>query len=157
MTQICQRASDKETEALVREDGKIDVQFDVSNVGYAGRLDVLEGPTGRRVRAAGEKARIAAESLVPGAQVAEIARKYGVTCWQVYDWRRRLQRGQLTFPENKAAMFAPLMVEESSMQERAAVKPSLAQLEIAIGEVVIRTSVDVEQLPAVIRAVRRSR
>ncbi|BBB94767.1 transposase [Bradyrhizobium elkanii] len=32
----------------------------------------------------------AAESLLPGVQVSEVARKHGVTRWQVYDWRRRL-------------------------------------------------------------------
>ena len=48
-------------------DGKMDVHLDVSTTGYAGRLEVLEGPTGRRVRSEAEKARIAAESLMPGA------------------------------------------------------------------------------------------
>jgi transposase len=138
-------------------DGKMDVKFDVSNVGYAGRLEVLEGRTGRRVCPATERARIAAESLMPGTKVADVARKYGVARWQVYDWRRRLQRGQLTLPESMAPMFAPLTVEESSVPECLAAKPSPAQVEIAIGEVIIRTSVQVEQLSAVIRAVRSSR
>ena len=79
-------------------DGKMDVQIDVSTAGYGGRLEVLEGPTGRRVRSDAEKARIAAESLLPGAEVATVARKHGATRWQVYDWRRRLRQGQLIEP-----------------------------------------------------------
>ena len=136
-------------------DGKMDVQLDVSSTGYAGRLEVLEGPSGRHVRLATERARIAAESLMPGVQVAEIARKYGATRWQIYDWRRRLQRGQLTLPESAVTKFAPLIVEEPSKPEP--VRPSPARVEIAIGDMVIRTSVEIEQLSGLIRAVRSSR
>lgn len=39
-------------------DGKMDVHLDVSTAGYAGRLEVLEGATGRRVRSEADKARI---------------------------------------------------------------------------------------------------
>ena len=50
-------------------DGKMDVQLDVSKASRVSRLEVIEGPTGRRNRSAAEKAKIAAESLVPGAEV----------------------------------------------------------------------------------------
>ena len=50
-------------------DGKLDVHLDAPTTGYAGRREVLEGPTGRRVRSEADKARIAAESLMPGMQV----------------------------------------------------------------------------------------
>ena len=64
-------------------DGKMDVHLDVSTAGYAGRLEILEGQTGRRVRTEADRARIAAESLMPGVQVAAVARKHGVTSWQI--------------------------------------------------------------------------
>jgi transposase len=64
-------------------DGKMDVQLDVSKASRVSRLEVIEGPTGRRNRSAVEKAKIAAESLEPGAQGATVARKHGVTRWQV--------------------------------------------------------------------------
>jgi transposase len=77
-------------------DGKKDVHLDGSPIGTVSRLEVLEGPTGRRVRSEAERARIVAESLLPGAQVSEVARKPGATRWQIYDWRRRFrQRGRL--------------------------------------------------------------
>ena len=47
-------------------DGKMGVHLDVPKDGYAGRLEVIEGPAGRRWRSEGEKARIVAESLMPG-------------------------------------------------------------------------------------------
>lgn len=97
-------------------DGKMDVHLDVPTTGYAGRLDVLEGPTGRRVRSGADKARIAAE--MPGVQVTAVARQHGVTRWQVYDWRRRLRQGRLALPESMAPMFAPLLVDESSAPQR---------------------------------------
>lgn len=140
-------------------DGKMDVHLDVPTTGYAGRVEVLEGPTGRRVRSEADKSRIAAESLMPGVQVAAVARKHGVTRWQVYDWRRRLRRGQLALPESMAPMFAQLMVDESSAPQRRMRPPKStpAKVEIVIDDMVIRTAVDLEHLPQVIRAVRASR
>ncbi|MER9801150.1 transposase [Mesorhizobium sp. M0142] len=135
----------------------MDVDLDVPTAGYAGRLEVLEGPTGRRVRSEAERARIAAESLMPGVQVAAVARKHGATRWQVYDWRRRLRQGQLALPESMAPMFAQLMVDDSSVPQRR-MRPSKstpAKVEIVIDDMVIRTAVDLEQLSQVIRAVRK--
>lgn len=140
-------------------DGKMGVHLDVSSPGYVGRLEVLEGPTGRRVRSASDKARIAAESLMPGVQVSALARKHGATRWQIYDWRRRLRQGQLVLPESQEPLFAPLLVEEAPLP-RLTTKPpkSVAmKVEIVIDGMVIRTAVEVEQLAQVIRAVRASR
>ncbi len=96
---------------------------------------------------------------MPGVQVAAVARKHGVTRWQVYDWRRRLRRGQFALPESMAPMFAPLMVEETSAPQRTMRPPKAtpAKVEIVIDDMVIRTAVDLEHLPQVIRAVRASR
>ncbi|PZR83833.1 MAG: IS66 family insertion sequence hypothetical protein [Stutzerimonas stutzeri] len=140
-------------------DGKMDVQLDVSTPGYVGRLEVLEGPTGRRARTASEKARIAAESLLPGAQVTAVARQHGVTRWQIYDWRRRLRLGQLILPESSEPLFAPVLVEEAPSAQVTLKPPKSAptKVEIVVGDAVIRMAVDVEQLVQVIRAVRASR
>ncbi|WP_247390110.1 transposase [Bradyrhizobium sp. 143] len=73
-------------------DSKKDVHLDGSTTGSVSRLEVLEGPSGRRVRSEAERVRIVAESLLPGAQVSEVARKHGATRWQIYDWRRRFRR-----------------------------------------------------------------
>jgi hypothetical protein len=56
-------------------DGKMGVHLDVPINGFAGRLEVIEGPTGRRQRTEAEKARIVAESLMPDVRVADLARK----------------------------------------------------------------------------------
>lgn len=137
-------------------DSKKDVHLDGSTTGAVSRLEVLEGPSGRRVRSEAERARIVAESLLPGAQVSEVARKHGATRWQIYDWRRRFrQRGMLPPCEASQSTFAPLVVE-GGLEERQV--PAI-KLEIAIGDVVLRTdmAIDAEQLSRVIRAVRASR
>jgi len=137
----------------MERDGKIDAHLDVSNEGFAGRLDVIEGPSGRRRRSPAEKARIVAESLMPGARVAEVARQYGVTRWQVYDWRKRLRSGRLALPGSASCepAFAALVVEEPS-----AGKATEGVIEIAVGDVVIRAApgVDDRHLSRVIRIVR---
>ena len=78
-------------------DGKMDVQLD-PKASRVIRLEVIEGPTGRRNRSAAEKAKIAAESLVPGTQVATVARKHGVTRLQVYVQIHKAGPGLLSAP-----------------------------------------------------------
>ena len=135
-------------------DGKMGVQMDVSNEGFAGRLEVIEGRTGRRVRSDDEKARIAAESLMPRIRVADVARRHGVTRWQVYDWRRRVRDGRLALPESvvSAPGFAALVVEEPAPP----VHGKTAEIEIVVGDIVIRAGrgIDEDHLSRVIRAVR---
>ncbi|MGR4932770.1 transposase [Bradyrhizobium sp. CAR08] len=137
-------------------DSKKDVRLAGSPLGPVSRLEVLEGPSGRRVRSEAERARIVGESLLSGAQVSEVARKHGATRWQIYDWRRRFrQRGMLAPCEASQSTFAPLVVE-SALEEGHV--PAI-KLEIAISDVVLRTdpAIDGEQLSRVIRAVRAAR
>ncbi len=135
-------------------DVKMDVQLDASQVGYIGRLDVVAGPTGRRTRTDAEKGRIAAESLSPGAVVADIARRHGVTRWQIYDWRRHFRSGRAQFPSEDftpTPAFVPLAVEGGGPTDSNA-----DMIEVAIGDVVIRIGPDVNEtlLARIFRAVR---
>jgi transposase len=47
------------------------------------------------MRTLDEKRAIVAETLAPGASVAEIARQHGVNANLLFGWRRQQQRGQL--------------------------------------------------------------
>jgi transposase len=134
-------------------DGKMGVHLDVPADGFAGRLEVIEGPTGRRQRTHAEKARIVAESLMPGVRVADVARKYGATRWQVYDWRKRLRRqARLALPESAGAApaFAAVVIEDAPRRQAAAC------IEIVVGDVIIRAEpgVDDEHLCRIIRIAR---
>jgi transposase len=140
----------------LERDGKEGVYLDGSMGAGISRLEVIEGPSGRRRRTKSERARIAAESLAPGVQVADVARRHGTTRWQVYDWRKKLRTGQLVAPESVAAlpMFAELVVEDAALDA----PPALAgvALEIVVGDIVIRAGAgaDEGQLTRAIRAAR---
>mgnify|MGYP001116194718 CR=1 FL=1 len=140
---------------LVR-DGKVGVHLDGSTVVGVSRLDVIEGPSGRRRRDKAERARIAAESMMAGVTVADVARRYGTTRWQVYDWRKKLRTGHLVVPENIAALpaFAEPIVEVPPND--ASPSGSLHDIEIVVGDVVIRagSGADEGQLTRAIRAAR---
>ena len=141
----------------MERDGKMGVHLDVSRGGYGGRLEVIEGPTGRQRRSDAEKARIVAESLAPGVTVADVARRHGTTRWQVYDWRRRAREGRLALSAETApsAAFAAVVVAEA--------QPGLAArgsgIEVVVGDVLIRAAPDAGEahLARVIRAALTAR
>lgn len=141
----------------------MDGSLDGSTDGYAVRIEVLEGRSGRRVRSEAERARIAAESLVPGVKVADVARRYDVTRWQVYDWRRKLKSGALAVPVDamQEPAFAALVVEQSDptpppsdRESRSETRPS--RIELVVDGVVLRVRSDVDEDPLtrMIRAIR---
>lgn len=135
----------------------MDGYFDGSSGGYSGRVEVIEG-RGRRLRSEAERARIAAESLVSGTKVADVARRHGATRWQVYDWRRKLTAGKLAVPA--AAMseppFAALVVETPPPEPKASPRKTSGRIELVVDGVTIRVGADVDEarLSQVIRAVR---
>lgn len=135
----------------------MDGYLDGSPEGYSGRVEVIEG-RGRRLRSEAERARIAAESLMPGAKVADVARRHWATRWQVYDWRRKLTAGKLAIPA--AAMsepsFAALVVETPSTAAKAPARKAAGRIELVVDGVTIRVGAEVDEarLSQVIRAVR---
>lgn len=141
-------------------DGKLGDHLDVWSREGTSRIEVIEGRTGRCVRSAAERARIAAESFLPGVRVADIARKHGTTRCQVYDWRKRLRDGRLILPEEVAEQprFARLLVEAAP--EPAASTPAgdtaPAYIEVVVSGIVIRAGADADEahLARVIRAAR---
>jgi transposase len=122
------------------------------------RLEVIEGPSGRLRRTKAERARIAAESMMPGMTVADVARKHGTTRWQIYDWRKQMRKGNLVVPESVAALpiFAELVVDDTATT--APLAATRSDLEIVVGDVVIRAGAraDEGQLTKAIRAARAS-
>lgn len=50
-------------------------------------MEIVSGPGGRRRWTREAKARILAETLAPGANVAEVARRHGPIPQQLYGWR----------------------------------------------------------------------
>ena len=137
-------------------DGKMGVHLDGSMGAGVSRLEVIEGPSGRRRRTKAERARIAAESMMPDVTVADVARKHGTTRWQIYDWRKQLRKGNLVVPESVAALpiFAELVVDDSAADAPPA--RGASDVEIVVGDIVIRAGAgaDEGQLTRAIRAAR---
>lgn len=140
----------------MERDGKMGAHLDGSITSGVSRLEVIEGPSGRRRRSKAERARIAVESMMPGVTVADMARKHGTTRWQIYDWRKQLRKGDLLVPESMAGLsaFAELVVKAPAPPAQP-VRDGL-DLEIIVGDVVIRAGhgADEGRLTRAIRAAR---
>ena len=105
------------------------------------RLEVMEGPTGRRSWPEAVKAQIVVESFAPGALVIDVARRHGVAPQQVTAWRRDARKGRLALPVDPAAPFAALVVEEPLAAAPAPSVPA-PMIEIEAGGVVVRLAAD---------------
>jgi len=105
------------------------------------RLEVLEGPTGRRRWPEHVKAAIVAESFLPGVRVADVARRHGMTPQQLTGWRRLAREGRLVLPADDAAVtFAPVVVEEEAPGTAEAPVPDADRgiIEVETSDLVLR-------------------
>ena len=104
------------------------------------RLGVEVSRTGRRRWPDRVKARIVAETLLPGATVNDVACKYDVAPNHLSTWRRMAKDGGLVLPAPEAeADFAPLVVFD--VEPTPAVKeaePVIPVIEIMAGAVAVR-------------------
>jgi transposase len=80
--------------------------------GNTSRLEVLEGPTGRRIWPDEVKSPIVAESFEPGAKVSVVARRHGLSPQHLTGWRRLARERQLMVPSHGQEPFARLVVGE---------------------------------------------
>lgn len=120
----------------------------------ADRLEVLDGPTGRRSWPYDVKARIVAESYEPGVRVCDVARRNGITPQHLSSWRGLARRGKLVLPDEDGALFAALEIEAEP-----SVTPASGMIEIEFGDVVIRVGGDtsairIAEIAAALRGAR---
>jgi transposase len=104
------------------------------------RLGVEVSQTGSRRWPDHVKARIVAETLMPGTTVNDVARKYDLRPNHLSAWRRMAKDGELVLPAPEAdADFAPLVVfdvESPPSAEDPEVAASV--IEITAGSVSVR-------------------
>jgi transposase len=137
--------------------------FDVKDDAKAGyrRVEVLTGPGRRRRWSAAEKARIVAETLVPGVRVSAVARRWQLCPQQVFAWRREA-RATAEMPPERAdrgmPAFVPIVPQAVSAAPAGAAASAAAVIEIELAGAVVRVGagLDGAVLSAVLRAVRSS-
>jgi transposase len=119
------------------------------------RVEFVGAPIRRRWSAQA-KARIVEETLVPGARLSEVARRWRVCPQQIYGWRRAACQ------DVNATVSAPLgfvpIVREVVAPPTPREASTVAVIEIRLAGAVVRVSGkdDTVQLTAVLRAVRAS-
>jgi transposase len=95
----------------------LDVESDEDRVsGFAGRVEVIEGPSGRRSWPDVVKAQIVRESLEPGVTVSEVARRHRMSPQHLTLWRRAAREGRLTLSADRddnacGCGFVPLAID----------------------------------------------
>jgi transposase len=67
------------------------------------RIELITGTGRRRQWSADDKARIVVESLKPGANVSEVARRHGLSPQQLFGWRRQAREAVGNAPAGLAA------------------------------------------------------
>jgi transposase len=73
------------------------------------RLDVVSGPGGRRRWTREAKMRIIEETLRPGVNIADVARRHGLMPQQLYGWRSAVRARD----SEPALSFVPLALEDA--------------------------------------------
>jgi transposase len=125
------------------------------------RVELLTGPTRRRRWSGEEKARIVAETLLPGARVSEVARRWQLHPQQLFGWRReaRVEGGA---PGRAAAgmkpRFVPIVATADMGVPMAQLELMRSSIEVALAGAVVRVTAGADDalLTTVLRAVRCS-
>lgn len=106
------------------------------------RIEVLDGPTGRRRWPDDLKARIVAESFQPGARVCDVAAKYGLIARHLSGWRGQARKGVLVVPIDVAPSFVPLVVEPLTNTASAAASADTGMIKVEICGAVLHVTPD---------------
>jgi len=123
--------------------------------GQTRRLEVLEGPTGRRSWPDAVKAGIVAESFEPGAKVSVVARRHGLSPQHLTGWRRLAREGRLVLPSYRQEPFARLVVGEPPAVP-SEVQGDIGSISIETDGIVIRVpgEISVSRLGEIVRVLR---
>jgi len=122
--------------------------------GYAGRVEVVTGPTGRRRWPEHVKAAIVLETFRDGVSVADVARKHGVSAPQLHAWRRAAREGLLPMPDDEALGLVPILVAGG---DRGGAEPpagGVLTLEVGGVRILVPADFDPGHLGRVIAALR---
>ena len=150
------------------------------------RIELITGAGRRRQWSTAERSRILLESLEPGANVSEVARRNGLSPQQLFGWRRearalivddvgaaprampppdhsasvlrRPKRANAKAADGATPAFAPVMIAAPAPAPPASDRTPCGVIEIVVGDCVVRVRghVDASTLAAVLKTVRQA-
>jgi transposase len=137
----------------------MDASSDASSFERPRRIEILTGVERRRRWSAEAKARIVAESLAPGAVVAEIARRHDIRASQIQLWRKQAREGGGLTCVTEERLFAPVIVAppvHPAPRPRVPSGAAAPMIEIEAKGVVVRVrdGADVLLVEAMLRVLR---
>src|SRR5690242_12151406 len=103
----------------------IDVANDGCSMVRPRGFEVLIGPERRRRWSDEQKARIVAESVLPGAMVSQVARRHDVLPSQIYAWRKAAREGSLVLTGGPAFATVAGSLSPETKLEQACVVPTI--------------------------------
>ena len=121
----------------------------------AGRQSAEDGERRRRTWSPDQKQRIIAESLEPGASVAEVARRYGLNANMLFTWRRRERRAA---GGGEQVNIVPVRVVGATPTAITTAPGSMGRIEIVLvgGErIIVGPDVDTTALARIVKALTR--
>jgi transposase len=108
------------------------------------RIELLMGPDRRRRWSAEEKARIVAETLAPGARVADVARRWQLCSQQIFTWRRQARTDRTTMAVDPTASavpsFVPIITETAALSPTPSVTAVPPTIEVKLAGAVVRVA-----------------
>lgn len=113
--------------------------------GRIDRLDVLEGPSGRRTWPDDVKARVVLESYAPGTKVCDVARRHGMALQHLSAWRGLAKKGKLALPmpDDGEDLFVPIeILPEAALPSET--PPASGMIEIEAGGAIVRVPLDTD-------------
>jgi transposase len=131
----------------------VDINDDTKVVERRGEVTAV---VRRRRWSDAEKGRVVAEAIVPGAVIAQVARRHGLTPQHLSNWIRAAKDGHFALPGDALPAFVPVVAQAQPVGKAAAERRSDA-IEIVIGAVEVRVpgGCAARDVEAVLRAVRR--
>lgn len=123
------------------------------------RIEVITGRVQRRRWTPDEKAQILTESLVPGAQVSDVARRHNLNRNLLQTWRRQAMRAS----DQAGTTFVPIHCADDAPAPQTAASVTVAavpgKIDVEIGRARIRVqgAVDLDVLRQVLSVIGQNR
>jgi len=140
---------------------------DEAKARYPRRIEVFTGPERRRDWPDERKIEIVAETLAPGVNISEIARRHEINPQQLFGWRKRFRgeaEGLLASGDKCPGhpSFAPVLIEAPAQPQTCPTPPAKADdtgesaIEVTVGGATlrIRGAADAKTLALVLKALK---